>query len=302
MNNINIHTGTGESRVQSLIALLDVAERAEGKFEGFRKQGGVGRIYGGEVVAQALAAACKTVPDNRIVHSLHAYFLRGGDERHGSSYKVEADFDGRSFSNRRVIASQNDEVILNLAASFHVPEPGHYHQMAMPDVKDPEELLDHQDVIRKLKKSGELGWTLSPFLDRPWPIELRPILYKPAAKGEGGRQPLAYWFRAAAIVNAPQWMHRTMMAFVSDMGVLSASALSHNIAELQAASIDHSIWFHDDVDMNEWMLYHVESPWSGSARGVGIGHIFNRGGRLLATVSQEGLIRDRAFRHSGQSE
>lgn len=292
MNNINIHGGSGEGRVQGLMALLNVVERGEGRFEGLRKQGGVGRIYGGEVVAQALAAAFKTVADNRMVHSLHAYFLRGGDERHGSSYKVEADFDGRSFSNRRVIASQNDEVILNLAASFHVPEPGHHHQMTMPEVMSPEDLSDHQDVMRKLQQSGERAWTSSPFLKRPWPIEMRPVFYK----AESNRQPLAYWFRAAALVEASQWMHRTMMAFISDMGILSASGLLHRIQDLQGASIDHSIWFHDDVDMNEWMLYHIESPWSGSARGVGIGHIFNRSGRLLATVSQEGLIRDRALR------
>lgn len=296
MSNINIHTGSGESRTQGLLALLDVAELGGRRFEGLRKQGGIGRIYGGEVVAQALAAACKTVPDNRMVHSLHAYFLRGGDERQGSSYQVEADFDGRSFSNRRVIASQNDEVILNLAASFHVPEPGHRHQMTIANVKDPEELADHLEVIRQIKHRGEGGWALSPFLNRPWPIELRPVLHTSATKAEAGGQPLAYWFRAAGFVNAPQWMHRTIMAFVSDMGILSASALSHANADLQGASIDHSIWFHDDIDMNEWMLYHIESPWSGNARGLGIGHIFSYDGRLLATVSQEGLIRDRAFR------
>lgn len=124
MNNINIHDDTGIDRVQGLIALLDVAEQGEDWLEGSRKQGGVGRIYGGEVIAQALAAACKTIPDNRMVHSLHAYFLRGRDERYDASNKVEADFDGRSFSNRRVIASQSNEVILNLAASSMSLSPG----------------------------------------------------------------------------------------------------------------------------------------------------------------------------------
>jgi acyl-CoA thioesterase-2 len=292
---IDIHSGTGESRARDLNRLLDVAELEPGLFEGQRKHGGVGRVYGGEVVAQALAAASKTVPADRIVHSLHAYFLRGGSETSPSQYRVEADFDGRSFSNRRVIASQQGEVILNLAASFHKAEPGHHHQMPMPAAAGPDSLLGHQALIEQARNKGrpERGtWTM---IDRPWPVEIRPVIVSGAASGEQGARPFAYWFRAAGHMDAPQWMHRVTLSFVSDLGVLSAAALPHDIVELQGASIDHSIWFHADVDMNQWMLYDVESPWSGGARGMGIGHIFGEDGRLIATVAQEGLMRDHAF-------
>lgn len=295
MSGIELHSGGGESRVRSLLRLLDVEQRAPALFEGARKQGGVGRIYGGEVVAQALAAACKTVPADRAVHSLHAYFLRGGDERCTSLYQVEADFDGRSFSNRRVIASQNDEVILNLAASFQVSEPGHHHQSTMPDVEGPEGVADHQEVFERLKKSEREPDAVRFALRRPWPMEMRPVRPKNATGDAGSAGSITYWFRLAAPIDAPQWMHRCILAFVSDMGVLTSSGLSHKIEDLQAASIDHSIWFHADIDTCEWMLFHITSPWSGNARGLGIGHIYARDGRLLATVAQEGLIRDRAL-------
>lgn len=124
--------------------------------------------------------------------------------------------------------------------------------MTMPDVPPPEDLLDHQDVIRKLKRTEEWGWMLSRFLNRPWPIEFRPVLYKPGSTDHIYKKLLAYWFRAAGLVEASQWIYRTTMAFVSDIGILTALGLSHSIVDLQGVSIDHS-WFHDDVDMNEWM-------------------------------------------------
>lgn len=295
VKHIDIHTGSGEARIQNLLALLDVSETTAGGFSGVRKHGGVGRIFGGEVVAQALVAACKTVVSDREIHSLHAYFLRGGDEMLPSHYQVEADFDGRSFSNRRVIASQNGAVILNLAASFHVAEPGHRHSVTMPDVPDPESLPDHQNTMGRFRRKGRSGTAVGSFLNRLWPIDIRPLDTE-RPMGEQIPEPeMAYWFRASGPVDAPQHMHRAILAFVSDLGALWAATLPYGISQMLGASIDHSIWFHADVQADQWMLYRIKSPWAGGARGLGLGEIFSRDGRLLATVAQEGLMRDLAL-------
>ncbi len=295
MTVVDIHSGTPEDRVAALMALIDVDTVDESLFEGRRKTGGVGRIYGGEVIAQALAAACKTVAADRDVHSLHAYFLRGGDETHSSRYKVDADFDGRSFSNRRVVATQNDKVILNLTASFHGPEVGRSHQAEMPDVSGPDGLAGIQELLRQHRDgSGEQSRAAS-FIARPWPFDMRPVGPMAMMPSEPSEPETAFWFRAAAPVEAPQWMHRAMLAFLSDIGLLSSATLPHGRFDIEAASLDHSIWFHDDVNVDQWMLYQIQSPWSGGARGLGLGRVFGKDGRLIASMAQEGLMRDRAL-------
>lgn len=293
MTDIDIHAEDADVRVRNLQTLLDVEPVGDMRFEGVRKYGGKGRIFGGEVIAQALAAACKTVPAGRDVHSLHAYFLRGGDENHPSTYRVEADFDGGSFSNRRVIASQKGQVILNLTASFHVPEPGRTHQIAMPDVPVPEYVPDVRDALRRYREGERKAGPSAAFLNRPWPFEVRPIGPLPMLVDEPAKPETSVWFRISAPVDAPQWMHRAILAFVSDWGLLSASTLPHGHYDMQGASLDHSIWFHKDVRVDDWLLYHIESPWSGAARGLGLGRVFGRDGRLIASMAQEGLIRDR---------
>ena len=292
----DIHGGSAEERVAALLRLLDVTPREDRLFEGNRKRGGAGRIFGGEAVAQALAAASKTVPHELNVHSLHAYFLRGGSEDHASEYRVEADFDGRSFSNRRVVALQQGEVILNLTASFHGVEPGHHHQAAMPDVPYPENLPDLADAL------GQAGGSQVPgaiMLRRPWPVEMRHAPpHSRTSTGASDQSIQAYWFRAVAPVDAPQWMHRAILAYVSDLGPLPMAALPYQPCDIQGASIDHSLWFHRDVRADNGLLFHLESPWAGGARGLGTGRIFDREGNLIASVAQEGLMRDRAFRLS----
>lgn len=286
MDPIELHTGPADHRVRNLLRLLDVEPVDERTFEGRRKQGGRGRIYGGEAVAQALVAAIKTVPEGRCVHSLHAYFLRGGSEDHRSSYHASADFDGRSFSNRRVVATQQGEVILNLAASFHRPEAGRHHQAPMPSVPPPEDLPDMLEMVEG-QGEGDVRWPLN-FIQRPWPLEWRiPPQMVGSHSGDA-----AFWFRAPASIDAPQWMHRAVVAYASDLGPLVTASLPHGgLRLLQGASIDHSIWFHDDVRADEWLLYCLESPWAGHARGLGIGNIYDRAGRLVVTVAQEGLMR-----------
>lgn len=287
MSPIELHSGSAEHRVRNLLRLLDVDPVGERMFEGRRKDGGTGRIFGGEVVAQALVAAARTVPEDRSIHSLHAYFLRGGNEDHRSSYSVSADFDGRSFSNRRVVAMQQGEVILNLAASFHRPEAGRHHQVPMPSVPPPEDLPDVV-AMAEGQSDEEARWPLS-FIRRPWPLEWR-IPFFPPNPETGNEIDVAFWFRTPAAIDAPQWMHRAVLAYASDLGPMAAASRPHGRPG-QGASIDHSIWFHDDVRVDDWLLYRLQSPWAGQARGLGNGTVYDRTGRLVASVAQEGLMR-----------
>lgn len=283
---------TPEQRVAGLLTLLDVqpVPDEERAFVGLRKPGGVGRVYGGQVVAQALVAAMKTAPDDRPVHSLHAYFLRGGDEAQKVGYRVEADFEGRSFANRRVIAGQKEGVILNLAASFHKREAGRDYQAPMPSVDAPENLptvaeylADHPDCANPL--------TLR-FLSRPGPMEIRCIGVPPLCVTEPMEPALSFWFRTTAPVRADQPMHRALLAYASDLALLTTSMRPHGAFRYQVASLDHSLWFHRDVQADDWLLYQIASPWSGAARGLSFGHFYDRAGNLVATAAQEGLIRE----------
>lgn len=288
MKPIELHSGSPEFRVQNLLRLLDVEPTGDHLFRGLRKEGGIGRIYGGEVVAQALVAAAKTVPGDRNIHSLHAYFLRGGSEDQPSSYNVSTDFDGRSFSNRRVVAVQQGEVILNLAASFHRLEAGRFHQAPRPDVPAPEDLVDVTEVAES-RPPGSEYWPLS-HIRRLWPIEWRvpPAL---ATSGADVSTEISFWFRTPAAVDAPQWMHRAILAYASDIGPMTTASRPYARLPRQGASIDHSIWFHDDLRVDDWLLYCLQSPWAGHARGFATGNIYDRTGRLVASVAQEGLIR-----------
>ena len=287
-------TPTRRELVDELIELLDVVPVGDGRFRGRRKRGGVGRVYGGQVVAQALAAASKTVNPDRPAHSLHAYFLRGGSEDYEIDYRVEADFDGGSISNRRVIAMQRGQVIFNLAASFHVEEPGHFHQPPMPEVPSPEELEDLRAFIAR--QPGPRLRKMPLFLLRPSPMEIRSIGIPPFFQQEPVEAHLEVWFRAVASVDQPQWMQRALVAYASDFALITTAMRPHGNFDVQAASLDHSLWFHQDLRADDWLLYAIESPWAGGGRGLGLGRIFDRAGRLVASVAQEGMMRDPAMR------
>lgn len=281
---------SAQARVNGLLTLLDVGPAGENRFRGRRKPGGEGRVYGGQVIAQALAAALKTVPEERPVHSLHAYFLRGGDEQQEIDYQVAADFDGGSFSNRRVIASQAEGVILNLAASFHRHEPGHTHQAPMPDVERPENL---PTVAEYLAENPSYRNALTDrFLTQPGAMEIRSIGAPPMCVTDPMEPALSFWFRTVIPIDQPQWMHRSILAYATDFALLTTSMRPHGRFPFQVASLDHSIWFHRDVRADEWLLYYIESPWSGAGRGLSIGRIYNGAGELVASVAQEGVIRD----------
>lgn len=279
--------------VDGLLRLLDVADQGEDRFQGARKPGGVGRVFGGQVIGQALAAAERTVPDDRPVHSLHAYFLRGGNEDFPIDLAVMRDLDGGSFSNRRVVASQQGQPILTMVASFHRREPGVHHADPMPVVPPPEDLRSEADLVAEHAQT--LSARARAAMARPRPIELRPIEPRHWMGGPP-REPRAHtWFRAAAPLPADEKLHRAVLAYASDMTLLGTCTIPHGLSwttgNLMGASLDHAIWFHDDFDADDWLLYVCDSPWAGRARGFNRGRIYSRDGRLVAEVAQEGLIR-----------
>ncbi len=285
---------TPERLVSGLLKLLEVTPDGEDHFVGRRKRGGVGRVFGGEVIAQALNAAEATVPDDRPAHSLHAYFLRGGSEGTPSDYRVERDFDGGSFSNRRVVASQEGRPILNLTASFQRHEEGLHHIDAeMPDVPPPEELEPEVDVRRRFAEQARPE-ARHHFLS-PRPVEMRAVEGRHWMNPQPAPPRSHSWFKTVAPLPDDPRIHRAVLAYTSDMSLLGTCALPHGLSwargEVISASLDHAVWFHEPFRADEWLLYATDSPWSGGGRGFNRGRIFTRDGRLVASVAQEGMIR-----------
>lgn len=279
---------------QGLIWLLDVQPgEVAGHFIGRRKPGGVGRVFGGQVVAQALLAATRTVPEDRLIHSLHGYFLRPGDEDYEIGYEVAADMDGRSFSSRRVLARQHEKVIFSLTASFQRTERGPEHALDMPDVPPPESLLSLGELLKT--HALPAGPVLRFMATRPSPIEIRPVSSPDALAGEN-KVPAHFWLRVGrGPLAVDQPFQRVILSFISDLLLLAAAYRPHGLQiggpNVISASIDHSLWFHGDVECGDWLLYTMESPFAGGGRGFARGHFFDREGRLVASVAQEGLMR-----------
>ncbi|KTW02622.1 acyl-CoA thioesterase [Sphingomonas sanguinis] len=285
-----------EALAQGLVALLDVEEIDTDLYRGARKPGGEGRVFGGQVIAQALQAAQRSTEAPRTAHSLHAYFMRPGDERYPILYRVERDFEGRSFATRRVIAMQKGKPILNLACSFQTPEEGLHHQDAMPDVPAPDTLTPERELLARL--GDQVPAPLRAFLQRPRPIELRPVDPRQMLTPEPRDPTQAIWFRLVAPIGDDPALHRAVLAYASDFALLGTSTLPHGvnwlIDDMQTASLDHALWLHEPFRANEWLLYTTDSPWAGHARGFNRGRIFSADGRLVASVAQEGLIRLRS--------
>ena len=283
-----------EEMVADLVSALDLERIEENLFRGRNTGEGFRRLFGGQVIAQALVAASRTVADDRPPHSLHAYFMREGDHSVPLVYQVERDRDGKSFSTRRVIAIQHGRPIFNLAASFQVEEKGLEHQFDMPDVPAPETLISDMDW--RLQFADQIPEAaLERFLQER-PIEFRRV--DPSIPGSGTRPPQQnIWFKAIAPVPDDAALHRCMLAYASDMTLLSTSERPHNIAwwdeAMQIASLDHALWFHAPFRVDDWLLYVQDSPRSSGARGFNRGLIYDRSGVLVASVTQEGLIRKR---------
>ncbi|WP_296718243.1 acyl-CoA thioesterase II [Erythrobacter sp.] len=299
---------TPDQLVAGLIRLLTVEKRAADIYAGPPQQDGIGRVFGGQVLAQALQAAQASVTDGKRAHSLHAYFLRGGREGAPIEYRIERDFDGRSFANRRVVASQEDEhgtavPILNLTASFQLPEDGLEHvDSPMPDVAPPEDLRPDIAIRREIAEQwgDKMNEAQRRLMLRPRPIEMRSIDRLHWMSSEPSEPRAHSWFRVCAPItgadDTPE-LHRAIITYASDYTLLGTSALPHGLSwmrnELVGASLDHAIWFHRDARADEWLLYATDAPWSGSGRGFNRGRIFNQAGELVASVAQEGMMRKR---------
>ncbi|MBB5686586.1 acyl-CoA thioesterase [Sphingobium boeckii] len=279
--------------IEQLKALLDVEEIDRDLYRGARARGSRGRVFGGQVIGQALVAASKSVDDDRPIHSLHAYFMRPGDTALPIIYRVVRDHDGGSFSTRRVIAMQRGVPILNMAASFQRPEEGLSHQFAMPVVPPPEDLISEEQHFRT--HIDQVPESMRDWVLRPRHIELRPVQQRFPIEMRSHEPVQQTWFRAVAPLGDDPLVHRATLAFASDMVLLGTSMIPHDVdwmkPDLQSASLDHSLWLHDVFRADDWLLYATDSPWAGHARGFNRGSIFTREGRLVASVAQEGLVR-----------
>jgi acyl-CoA thioesterase-2 len=285
---------TPEALVADLLRVLELTPLGEDRLEGPRRKDGIGRVFGGQVIAQALVAAQATVAEDRPAHSLHAYFLRGGNEDLPIEYRVERGFDGGSFANRRVIAFQEERQILACSVSFQRREDGPHHQATpMPEVPPPEELKPDRAVLEA--RRAEIEASAPPIVLRAHPMEMRPT--RPAMLLNRAPSPpeQRVWFRARAPLPDDPHIHRAVIAYFSDMRLMTTCLLPHGLSfvlgDVRGASLDHALWFHDDARADDWLLYATESPWSGHARGLNFGRIFTRDGRLVASVAQEGMFR-----------
>jgi len=286
-----------DSALTRLLALLDLEQVEENLFTGLSPDEPIQRVFGGQVLAQALAAATRTVAPSRACHSFHAYFLRPGDPKVPIAYQVDRSRDGGSFSVRRVVALQGAAQIFILAASFQKVGSGFEHQSSMPVVPDPDSLEDDQQVL--LRDAG-LRPDIRRWVSRERPFETRSVLGRGPFENSGdrlARPPVDHiWLRTRGAVPDDGDIHRALLAYVSDMSLLDTSLLPHGksiFSDMQVASLDHAMWFHRPFRADEWLLYAQDSPSASGARGFNRGAIYRRDGTLVASVAQEGLIRPR---------
>ncbi|WP_047867418.1 acyl-CoA thioesterase II [Nocardiopsis sp. RV163] len=272
-----------------LLAVLDLERIEDDIFRGSSPEEGPQRVFGGQVAGQALVAAGRTVPAERHVHSLHAYFIRPGDPSVPIVYEVDRVRDGRSFTTRRVVAIQHGKPIFTLSASFHKEEPGLDHRIPMPDVPPPEELPSARERLREAfgRVPGFVRWH---------PIELRPV---GPLSYEAERDPRLrtatnpVWLKVDGKLPDDRLTHVCLMTYASDMTLLDTVLLRHgrSFAGISMASLDHAMWFHRPFRADEWLLYAQEAPSAQGARGLARGLVYTREGELVCSVVQEGLIR-----------
>jgi acyl-CoA thioesterase-2 len=283
-----------------LVALLDLEKIEEDIFRGASPANGWKRTFGGQVIAQALSAATRTVDPARAAHSLHGYFILPGDPEAPIVYEVDRIRDGGSFTTRRVVAVQHGKAIFSLSASFHMAEEGFDHFIPAPDAPEPEGLIDAGDLLRA---AGMRPEQVERFIDRVSPVEFRPVdpsRHAPLKEGEVREPKQALWIRINGALPDDPIVHRAALAFLSDMTLLGTAVVAHgrNLGEpdIQAASLDHALWLHRPFRADEWLLYVQDSPSANGARGFNRGLLYSRDRTLVASVAQEGLIRKRARR------
>ena len=278
--------------LKDLLQLLQLERIEDNIFRGESRDIGSAQVFGGQVVGQALSAAQSTV-EERVAHSLHAYFLRRGDVDAPIIYEVDRARDGGSFSVRRVVAIQHGRPILNLAASFHVPEDGLEHQDEMPKVAGPDGLQELTDIAPDTL--AKLPQKMRRFLTDQRPFEFRPVQvlhFDVAEKLPASRQ---VWIRAVDKLPDNAALHQNLLAYVSDYELLGTSTLPHGLrfgrGNVMMASLDHALWFHRPLRVDEWLLYSMDSPNAAGARGYARGQFFDSNGVLVASTAQEGLVR-----------
>jgi len=283
--------------LDELVAMLALERIEDDLFRGQTQDLGWGTVFGGHVLGQALSAASQTVPADRHVHSLHSYFLRRGDVTRPILYEVDRIRDGSSFTTRRVIAVQRGRAIFTLATSFQKEQPGFEHQDEMPQAPPPESLKTEQE--RLAVRVHELDERVRKYFLAVRPFELRPT--DPDDPFDTTPRPARrkYWLKAIDRLPDDRALHDYLLAYASDHAFMTTALLPHGIGTwftpgMQVASLDHAMWFHRRFRVDEWLLYDMESPAAGGARGLVRGRVFARDGQLVATVAQEGLIRRRS--------
>ena len=281
-----------DQRLADLLQQFTLERLEVNLFRGESRDIGSPQVFGGQVLGQALRAACNTV-EGRGVHSLHAYFLRRGDFNAPIVYEVDRSRDGASFTNRRVVAIQHGQQIFHLSASFQVEEPGPDHQVAPPQVTPPEQLPDLTATMRA--RLATMPEQRRRFWERDRPFEFRQV----EDVGDGTPRPAVrhVWFRLSGPCAGDDSLHRCLLAYVSDYNLLETATLPHGLSyqrdEVMLASLDHGLWFHRPFRIDDWLLYATISPSSSGARGMAFGRIFDRAGHLVASTAQEGLMRVR---------
>jgi acyl-CoA thioesterase-2 len=280
-----------------LVGVLALERIEENIFRGQSQDLGWRTIFGGQVLGQALSAATQTVPADRLAHSLHAYFLRPGDAALPVVYEVDRIRDGGTFTTRRVVAVQKGEAIFILVASFQLPEVGFEHADPVPAVPPPDGLLDER--TRRAAFIASLPERIRKRADKDQPFELRPVEdYDDLLHPTSGPARRMVWLRAVGTLPDDPALHRCLLAWVSDHMFLTTALLPHGVTwytpDMQVASLDHALWFHDSPRVDDWLLHVIDSPAAHGGRGLVRGSIFTREGRLVASTTQEGLIRRRA--------
>jgi acyl-CoA thioesterase II len=278
--------------LDDLIRVMTLERLEMNLFRGESRDIGSPQVFGGQVLGQSLVAATATAED-RVVHSLHAYFLRRGDFNAPIVYEVDRALDGKHFSSRRVVAIQHGRQIFNMSASFQSAEAGLEHQIPMPEVPPPEVLPDLETHYRAM--ADQLPAAARRVLEQKRPFEFRPV-QPPDPLRRDKSEPIKHvWFRAVDTLPDEEALHRCLLAYVSDFHLLDTALKPHGFAmispRLMIASIDHAMWFHRRVRVDDWLLYAIDSPSASGARGFTRGSVFARDGRLVASAAQEGLIR-----------
>jgi acyl-CoA thioesterase II len=279
------------TKIEDLVNILDLEQIEENIFRGESHFMGSPRVFGGQVLAQTVRAAQLTVPNDRVIHSMHGYFILPGELEKPIIFMVDRIRDGRSFTTRRVVAVQNGKVIFNMSASFQIEETGYDHQISMPEVPQPEGLLNNEQLLEKYKDFIPKG--VKAFLSIPRPIEFRPVNPEATFGHVNGEPVRSVWMKANDSIAGDMNLHRMLLAYASDYNLLSTALQPHRnqIKNLVIASLDHAMWFHREFRMDEWLLYALDSPSASNSRGFTRGSIFNQQGVLVASVVQEGLMR-----------